>query len=365
MIKFLDLQKINDRHRVEFRAKLDGILDKGWLILGDETKRFEQDFAAYCGTRHCIGVGNGLDALVLIFRAFLELGKLNPGDEIIVPANTFIASMLAIEQAGLKTVLVEPELDSFNLDASEVEKNINPNTKAILAVHLYGQLANMQKLSEIAQKHDLLVIEDAAQAQGASRNGQKAGSFGHASAFSFYPAKNLGALGDAGAITTNDDKLSDAIFRLRNYGSDKKYIHQTKGVNSRLDEMQAAFLNVKLPILDADNQSRQRIANRYLSEISNAKIALPAYCRDNSHVFHLFVIRIENRERLQEYLSQKGIETQIHYPVAPHKQQAFAEWSRLSLPITEKIHCEVLSLPISPVLDENDVSQVIAALNAW
>ncbi len=365
MIKFLDLQKINDRHRQDFQAKLDAILDKGWLILGDEVKRFESDFANYCGTRHCIGVGNGLDAIVLIFRAFIELGRLRPGDEIIVPANTFIASMLAIEQTGLKTVLVEPELDSFNLDPEAVEKKITPKTKAILAVHLYGQLADMEALAKIATANNLLLIGDAAQAQGASRNGHKAGSFGHASAFSFYPAKNLGALGDAGAITTNDDILAEAISRLRNYGSDKKYVHNTKGVNSRLDEMQAAFLNVKLPFLDQDNQARQSIAKRYLSEINNPKIALPKYDLDASHVFHLFVIRTENREELQRYLLEKGIETQIHYPIAPHKQKAFAEWNALSLPITEKIHAEVLSLPISPVVENEQVSQVISALNAW
>ncbi|NUY81218.1 DegT/DnrJ/EryC1/StrS family aminotransferase [Flavobacterium sp. MAH-1] len=365
MIKFLDLQKINAQYQAAFQQKLDAALQKGWFILGDEVKKFESDFAAYCGTEHCIGTGNGLDALVLIFKAYIELGKLNPGDEIIVPANTFIASMLAVEQAELKSVLVEPRIDTFNLDAELIKKHVTPKTKAILAVHLYGQLADMDRLSEIATKHDLLLIEDAAQAHGAHLNGRKAGSLAHAAAFSFYPAKNLGALGDAGAVTTNDDALAVIVDKLHNYGSEKKYVHALKGVNSRLDEIQAAFLNVKLANLDNENNIRQAIAKRYVSEIKNPKIVLPKYEGTDDHVFHLFVIRSQNREELKKYLSEKGIETQIHYPIAPHKQAAFAEWNSLFLPITEKIHDEVLSLPISPVMTDAEVFHVIDALNDW
>lgn len=365
MIRFLDLQKLNAGYEQAFRQKFDEALQKGWFILGDEVRKFESDFAAYCGTKHCIGVGNGLDALVLIFKSYIELGKLNAGDEVIVPANTFIASMLAIEQAGLKAVLVEPDLDTYNLDPTLVSDTITPKTKAILAVHLYGKLAPMNALSEIAKKHDLLLIEDAAQAHGAHLDGRKAGNLAHAAAFSFYPAKNLGALGDAGAITTSDDALAKVVYRMHNYGSDKKYIHVSKGVNSRLDEIQAAFLNIKMPSLDSENQLRQKIASRYVSEIKNPKISLPIYKGSPDHVFHLFVIRSENREELQAYLLENDIETQIHYPIAPHKQSAFAEWNDIFLPVTEKIHAEVLSLPMSPVMTDAEVTKVIAAINAW
>ncbi|MBD3582670.1 DegT/DnrJ/EryC1/StrS family aminotransferase [Flavobacterium selenitireducens] len=365
MIRFLDLQKINAGYEQALRQKFDETLQKGWFILGDEVKRFESGFAAYCGTRYCIGTGTGLDALVLIFKAYIELGKLKPGDEVIVPANTFIASMLAIEQAGLKSVLVEPDLTSYNLDPTLVPAKITAKTKAILAVHLYGKLAPMHALRDIAKKYDLLLIEDAAQAHGAGFDGRKAGNFAHAAAFSFYPAKNLGALGDAGAVTTNDSELASAIFRMHNYGSEKKYVHVAKGVNSRLDEIQAAFLNIKLPNLDSDNQLRQKIASRYVSEIKNPKIALPIYKGSPDHVFHLFVIRSEEREALRAYLLDNGIETQIHYPIPPHKQSAFEEWNDIALPITEKIHAEVLSLPISPVMTDAEVTQVIEALNAW
>jgi len=365
MIKFLDLQKINARHHDVFVSKFEEALQKGWFILGDEVRRFESEYARFCGTSHCIGVGNGLDALVLIFKSYIELGKLRAGDEVIVPANTFIASMLAIEQSGLECVLVEPNLSDYNLDPDIIESKITAKTKAILAVHLYGNLARMEAISEIANRHDLLLIEDAAQAHGAIRNGKKAGGFGHAAAFSFYPAKNLGALGDAGAVTTNDLELAKTVRRIHNYGSEKKYNHISKGVNSRLDEIQAAFLNVKLPHLDSENQVRQKIAMRYVSEITNPKITLPFYKGLADHVFHLFVIRCDGREKLQAYLLENEIETQIHYPIAAHKQPAFKDWNSRSFPITEKIHEHVLSLPISPVMTEHEVSRVIAALNAW
>ncbi|RZJ64493.1 MAG: DegT/DnrJ/EryC1/StrS family aminotransferase [Flavobacterium sp.] len=365
MIKFYDLKKVNAPYEADFKKKFDDVLQKGWLILGDETKRFETEFAAFCGTRHCIGTGNGLDALVLIFRAYIELGKLRKGDEVIVPANTYIASILAIIEAGLTPVLVEPDGLTFNLDPSLVSNKITPRTKAILAVHLYGQLADMDKLREIATRNNLLLIEDAAQAHGAKSRRGKAGSLGDAAGFSFYPSKNLGALGDAGAVTANDDELAAMIAKLRNYGSETKYVHQVKGVNSRLDEVQAAFLNTKLPSLDSENEKRIRIAKRYLSEIKNPRITLPKFSRNEDHVFHLFVIRTEHRGALAEYLKQNDIETLIHYPMAPHKQQALSEFSHLSFPITEKIHEEVLSLPLSPAMTDDEISTVIGKINDW
>lgn len=366
MIKFLDLQKINLQYHDAFQRKLDDVLNKGWFILGDEVKTFEQEFAQYCGAKHCIGVGNGLDALTLIFRSYIQLGKLRAGDEVLVPANTYIASILAVLEANLVPVLVEPDSKSFNIDPNLLVEKITVKTKAILAVHLYGQLADIDKISEIAKKHHLLVIEDAAQAHGAiSQSHKKAGNLGNAAGFSFYPGKNLGALGDAGAITTNDTELAEMVFSLRNYGSKVKYVNEYKGVNSRLDELQAAFLNVKLPNLDAENLSRRKIANYYLEHISNTKIALPKYNGSINHVFHLFVVRTENRDRLQQYLLENGIETMIHYPIAPHKQKALSHLGHLSFPITEKIHREVLSLPISPVLTIEEAKEVVILINKY
>ncbi|WP_333600998.1 DegT/DnrJ/EryC1/StrS family aminotransferase [Flavobacterium sp.] len=365
MIKFLDLQKINAEYQDEFQAKMKLVLDKGWFILGDEVKTFETSFALYSGTKYCIGVGNGLDAMVLIFKGYIQLGKLQKGDEVIVPANTYIASILAILQADLVPVLVEPKLETYNINPELISEKITAKTKAILAVHLYGQLAEMDKINTIAQQYNLLVIEDAAQAHGAFLESGKVGNLSNAAAFSFYPGKNLGALGDAGGITTNDEELAKVLFAIRNYGSEQKYHNEFIGVNSRLDEMQAAFLNVKLPHLEAANGQRKRIAQRYLSEIKNEKIALPAWDGSQNHVFHLFVIRTINRDQLQNYLKQNDIETLIHYPIPPHQQKAFADWNSLSYPITEKIHQEVLSLPISPVMTKQEVDAVIAILNQY
>lgn len=366
MIKFLDLQKINAPYQEQFQDKMKLVLDKGWFILGDEVKAFERDYAQYCGTNYCIGVGNGLDALVLIFKAYMQLGKLQKGDEVIVPANTYIASILAVLQADLVPVLVEPELETYNLNPNLITAKITSKTKAVLAVHLYGQLAQMSAINTIANQHHLLVIEDAAQAHGAiSKAKLKAGNFSNAAAFSFYPGKNLGALGDAGAVTTNDEALAKVIFSLRNYGSEKKYHNEYIGINSRLDELQAAFLNVKLPNLDFENDRRKAIAKRYLSEIKNNKIVLPSWDLSDNHVFHLFVIRTENRLELQDYLLKNTIETMIHYPIPPHQQKALASWNALSFPITEKIHKEVLSLPMSPVMTEEEVSFVIQILNNY
>jgi dTDP-4-amino-4,6-dideoxygalactose transaminase len=366
MIKFLDLHKINESYNAEFHQKMENVLQSGWFILGNEVKTFETHFANYCGTSYCIGVGNGLDALTLIFKGYIQLGKLQKGDEVLVPANTYIASILAIIQADLVPILVEPKLETYNIDSDLISERITSKTKAILAVHLYGQLADMNPILDIAKQNNLLVIEDAAQAHGAkSKNGLKAGNLGNVAGFSFYPGKNLGALGDGGAITTNDAALAKVLFSLRNYGSEIKYYNDFIGVNSRLDELQAAFLNVKLPHLDHDNEKRRTIAKRYLSEIKNVNIILPDWDSTLNHVFHLFVIRTQNRNELQDFLLKKGIETMIHYPVPPHKQKAFSEWNSFSFPITEQIHQELLSLPISPVMTMEQADFVIRNLNSW
>jgi dTDP-4-amino-4,6-dideoxygalactose transaminase len=384
MIKFLDLKKINESYETAFQQKLKSVLENGWYILGKEVKTFENNFAHYCGTKHCIGVGNGFDALVLIFKGYIQLGKLQKGDEVIVPANTYIASILAILEADLIPILVEPKLETYNIDPDLISENITSKTKAILAVHLYGQLAEMDSINKIANQNNLLVVEDSAQAHGSpltpeggikAREKASLSQVGGASAYSFYPGKNLGALGDGGAVITNDDALANVIQSLRNYGSEEKYKNEYIGVNSRLDELQAAFLNVKLPNLDAENIIRRAIANRYLSEVKNDKIILPTLSlrgvvrneakQSNNHVFHLFVIRTENREDLQQYLLENGIQTMIHYPIPPHKQKAFSDWNHLSFPITEKIHKEVLSLPMSPVLTWDEVDFIITILNKY
>ena len=372
MIPFLDLKGINAQYREELIQAATNVIDSGWYIQGTQVKAFEEEFADYCGTKHCIGVANGLDALILILRAYKELGKLKEGDEVIVPANTYIASILAITENRLKPILVEPDAQTYNLAPGLVEQAITPKTKAILAVHLYGQLADMPAINAIAKKHNLLVIEDSAQAHGAQINGRKAGNWGDASGFSFYPGKNLGALGDAGAVTTNDDQLAQTIRALGNYGSHKKYENLYQGVNSRLDEMQAAFLRVKLRCLDHDTQSRRDIAGWYLDKIEHPKLELP--CVQNiqgvveqskSHVWHLFVIRTKHRETLQKHLSEQGIQTLIHYPIAPHHQKAYQAWSTQRYPITEAIHNELLSLPISPVMSDEQVEEVIKAVNSF
>lgn len=365
MIKFLDLHKINQSYEEAFKKQFATMLDSGWYILGNSVKQFEGKFAQYCGTKHCVGVANGLDALILIFRAYKELGKLKSEDEVIVPAHTYIASIIAILQNDLKPVLVEPDINTYNLNPSEIEKHITPKTKAILPVHLYGQLCNMDEISQIAQKHNLLVVEDAAQAHGATANGRKAGNWSDAAAFSFYPGKNLGALGDGGAITTHCDELAQVLKAVRNYGSHKKYQNDYIGINSRLDEIQAGFLSIKLQDLDNQNQRRREVAKRYLSEIRNQEIVLPYYDGSDNHVFHLFVIRCKRRDELQAYLQQQGIETLIHYPIAPHKQKAMQAYHSLSLPITELMHSEVLSLPISHVMTDEEISAVIECLNRF
>ncbi len=367
MIQFLNLKKINQPFEIALQEKMKQFLANGWYILGNEVKTFEADFANYCGAKHCIGVGNGLDALVLIFKAYIQLGKLQKGDEVIVPANTYIASILAVLQSDLVPVLVEPKLETYNINPDLIEEKITSKTKAILPVHLYGQLCEMEEINAIAQKHNLLVVEDAAQAHGTEKVRIQNSEFKNlgATAYSFYPSKNLGALGDGGAIITNDDELADVIFSLRNYGSKIKYENEIIGVNSRLDELQAAFLNVKLPHLNTENQIRRQIAKRYLSEIKNDKIVLPFWDGSENHVFHLFIIRTPNRQALQNYLKNNEIETMIHYPIPPHKQKALSNWNHLSFPITEKIHEEVVSIPMNASLTDDEIQHIISTLNKY
>jgi len=365
LIKFLDLKEINAQYREELIDAATRVIDSGWYIQGAEVNAFEQEFAEYCGTKHCIGVANGLDALTLILRAYKELGKLKEGDEVIVPANTYIASILAISENRLKPILVEPDERTYNIDPTLIEQAITPNTKAIMAVHLYGQLADMPAINAIAKKHDLLVIEDSAQAHGASIEGRKAGNWGDASGFSFYPGKNLGALGDAGAVTTNNDELAQTIRALGNYGSHKKYENLYQGVNSRLDEIQAAFLRVKLKHLDTDIQKRRQVAKAYIKGITNIQLKLPDWQTKEQHVFHLFVIRSQERDRLHAYLTKHGLQTLVHYPKAPHQQKSYQCWLDLSLPVTEAIHHEVLSLPIGPCLSQSEIKWVVNIINRY
>ncbi|WP_421201690.1 DegT/DnrJ/EryC1/StrS family aminotransferase [Aeromonas enteropelogenes] len=365
MIPFLDLKSINTQYAEELKNACSKVIDSGWYIMGSELTAFEQEFAAYCGTKYAIGVANGLDALTLVLRAWKALGRLKAGDEVIVQANTYIASILAITENDLVPVLVEPDPATFNLASATVAAAITPNTKAILPVHLYGQLSPMPDLLAIAREHNLLVLEDCAQAHGAEIQGKRAGNWGDAAGFSFYPGKNLGALGDGGAITTNHDELAQTIKALRNYGSHKKYENLYQGVNSRLDEIQAAMLRVKLPYLEAETIRRQHIAQNYRSGIMNPLVTLPNVIDELAHVWHLFVVRCENREALQAYLAEQDIQTLIHYPVAPHKQQAYSQWNSISLPLTEEIHQQVLSLPLDPTMSDESVAKVIAAVNGF
>lgn len=370
MIPFLDLKKINEQYQNEIKEACARVIDSGWYILGNEVAEFEKEFAAYCETKHCLGVANGLDALVLILRAYIELGVMQKGDEVIVPSNTYIASILAISENGLTPVLVEPSVNTFNLDPKLIEQAITAKTKAILTVHLYGQVTSMDEINAIAKKHNLKVIEDCAQAHGALYQGEngsakKVGSLGDAAGFSFYPGKNLGALGDAGAVTTNDSELAATISALRNYGSHEKYKNLYKGMNSRLDEIQAAMLRVKLPYLDNETKVRQTVAQAYLQGINNPLIELPVVEDINAHVWHLFVIKTIQRERLVKYLADNGVQTLVHYPIPPHQQAAYQEWNSESFPISEQIHEQVLSIPISPVISLEDVSKIIRICNEF
>tara|TARA_B110001452_G_C15233439_1_gene427123 strand:- start:1643 stop:2743 length:1101 start_codon:yes stop_codon:yes gene_type:complete len=366
MIKFLDLHKINELYKFNFEKTFTSFLATGHYILGSQVSSFESDYAAFCNTKHCIGVANGLDALTLIFRGYIQLGKLKKGDAVLVPANTYIASVLSIINAGLKPVFIEPDPETYNISPKLISENLITDVKAILVVHLYGQLAPMNEIQTIASAHNLLVVEDAAQAHGAiDAKGQKAGSFSNAAAFSFYPSKNLGALGDAGAITTNDSELAELIKKLRNYGSPKKYVNSVVGYNSRLDELQAAFLNLKLPNLDKDNSRRRVIADRYLNGIKNSKVSLPYYSGNEDHVFHLFVVLVTDRAGFMDYLKANAIETMIHYPIPPHQQEALNSFGFKKYPTTEKIHQQIVSIPMSPVLENDEIDNVIKTINAY
>ncbi|MCW4468344.1 DegT/DnrJ/EryC1/StrS family aminotransferase [Flavobacterium sp. MFBS3-15] len=366
MIKFLDLQKINLLHQQEIEARLLKVFRSGWYLLGDEVKQFEANLVQYIGCKNAIGVANGLDALRLILKAYMELGIMQEGDEVIVPANTYIASILAITDNRLVPVLVEPDIDTYNIDISKIEAAITAKTRAIMIVHLYGRVVFSEELKALAQKHGLKIIEDNAQAIGAEWNGIKTGNLGHASGFSFYPGKNLGALGDGGAVTTNDDALAKTVRALANYGSEEKYVNRYRGLNSRLDEIQAAVLDVKLQYLDAENEKRRDVVNYYLENITHPEIVLP-WLPDNEreHVWHLFVIRTKDRDGLQQYLKENGIQTLIHYPIPPYKQEAYPELNNLSFPITEKIHEEVLSLPVSPVMNKEELQKIIETINSY
>ena len=361
MIKFLDLHTINERYRIEIDDRIKAVLDSGWYLLGEQDKTFENNFAAYCGVKHCIGCANGLEALSLIIKGY----DFCAGDEIIVPANTYIASILAITQNGCTPVLVEPDINTYNINPDLIEEKITKKTKAIMVVHLYGQAVQMEKIRQIAEKYNLKIIEDSAQAHGAMYQDKRAGNLGDASGFSFYPGKNLGCLGDGGCVTTNDDELAFRIRAIANYGSDYKYHHIFKGVNSRLDEIQAAVLDVKLKYLEEDNQKRRKIAKFYRENIKNPEIILPEPYDEAAHVWHIFAIRTKERDKLQTYLEKNEIQTNIHYPVPPHKQQCYKEWSHLSFPITEQIHTEVLSLPMSPVLEDAEAKKVIEVINGY
>lgn len=361
MIKFLDLYKINEQYRNEIDEKIKQVLDSGWYLLGQQDELFEKHFAEFCGTKHCIGCANGLDALNLIIKGF----GFSKGDEIIVPANTYIASILAISMNDATPVLVEPDINTYNINPDLIEDKITDKTKAIMVVHLYGQAVQMDKIWELAKKYNLKIIEDSAQAHGAYYKNKRVGNLGDASGFSFYPGKNLGCMGDGGCITTNDDKLAEKIRALRNYGSHKKYCNLYKGINSRLDEIQAGILDVKLPYLDKDNQKRRQIAQYYLDNIKNEKIILKKSYNDLANVWHIFPVRTNNRDRLQEHLKENDIQTLIHYPTPPHKQEAYKEWNNLSFPVTEEIHKTILSLPISPVMTDEEIKKVVEVINAF
>lgn len=365
MIKFLDLQKINKQYQAELKKVAAEVIDSGWYLLGQRVTAFEQELAAYIGVKNVIGVANGLDALRLIIRAYIEMGIMQEGDEIIVPANTYIASVLAITDNNLIPVFVEPAIETYNIDFSSIEEKITIRTKAIMVVHLYGRVCFSKELKDITEKHNLKIIEDNAQAIGAEWNCIKTGNLGDSAAFSFYPGKNLGALGDSGAVTTNDDELAKIIRSLANYGSYIKYQNKYQGLNSRLDEIQAAFLSVKLPYVDLEIQNRRAIAKYYFEHIKNPIIFLPNNDIDDEHVWHLFVIRTKNRDELHKYLYDNQIQTLMHYPIPPHQQECYTDFNSKSLPVTELIHKEVLSLPMSPVMGIKEVKEIVEIINNY
>ncbi len=364
-VPFLSLKSVTEKYKDEIHEAALKVIDSGWYLQGSANEEFEKNYSNYIGTKYCVGCANGLDALIWIFRAYIEMGVMKKGDEVIVPANTYIATILAITENGLVPVLVEPDINTLQINENLIEEKITGKTKAITIVHLYGQCAYTDKIGELCKKYNLRLIEDNAQAHGCIFNGRKTGSLGDAAGHSFYPGKNLGALGDAGAVTTNDEELAQTIRSLANYGSAKKYVFKYQGRNSRLDEIQAAILDVKLKHLDEDVVLRKAVAKKYIEGIKNPCVTLPKVFDWNQHVFHIFPVLCERRDELQKYLNSKEIGTNIHYPIPPHKQEAYKEWNELSLPVTEKIHeCE-LSLPMSPCLTDEEVSYVIKCINEW
>ena len=365
MIKFLDLQKITQKYTEEIHEAVARVVDSGWYLQGKENEKFEADYSAYIGTKYTVGCANGLDALIWIFRAYVEMGVMRPGDEVIVPANTYIASILAISENGLKPVLVEPSIETYQIDDSKIEEAITERTKAILIVHLYGQCAYTDKIGELCKKYNLKLVEDNAQAHGCKFKGRRTGSLGDAAGHSFYPGKNLGAFGDAGAVTTDDEELAKIVRAVANYGSQRKYVFKYIGRNSRLDEIQAAILDVKLKHLEEDLAIRKQVAKYYIDHITNPEIITPIVKDWDAHVFHIFTIRCKRRDELQKYLTDNGVQTIIHYPIPPHKQECYKEWNHLSFPITEQIHDEELSLPMSPVMTKEEVNIIVSLLNNW
>jgi dTDP-4-amino-4,6-dideoxygalactose transaminase len=364
-VPFLSLKSITDKYSEEINAAVSRVVNSGWYLQGNENKNFEENYAKYIGTEYCVGCANGLDALIWILRAYKELGVMQDGDEIIVPANTYIATILAITENNLKPILVEPRFDTLEIDDSLIESKISSKTKAIMIVHLYGRSAYTEKIGELCKKYNLKLIEDNAQAHGCRFDDKRTGALGDAAGHSFYPGKNLGALGDGGAVTTNDKALADTVRALANYGSQKKYVFKYCGRNSRLDEIQAAVLDVKLKYLDDDNAKRQQIANYYYDNINNTRIVLPKRIEDTNNVYHLFPVFCEERDAFQQYLKDNDIQTLIHYPIPPHKQECYREWNAISLPITEMIHKQELSLPMSPCLTKEEVEYVVKKINTW
>jgi dTDP-4-amino-4,6-dideoxygalactose transaminase len=365
MIPFLSLKDVTAQYHEELIEAVTRVVNSGWYLQGNENKTFEENYAKYIGSNYCIGVGNGLDALIWIYRAYIELGVMKPGDEVIVPANTYIASILAITENDLVPVLVEPNIDTLEIDDDKIEAAITERTKSILIVHLYGRCAYTDKIGNLCKKYHLKLVEDNAQAHGCRFRNQRTGSLGHAAGHSFYPGKNLGAFGDAGAVTTDDKELADCIRALANYGSQKKYVFKYKGKNSRLDEIHAAVLDVKLRHLDEDNAHRQEIAKYYYDNIKNPLIKMPVRLDDENNVYHIFPIFCERRDELQDYLTKNGVQTLIHYPIPPHKQECYKEWNEQSFPISEQIHEQELSIPIGPTISQDEVFKVIDVVNRF
>lgn len=365
MVQLLNLQRITQCHKDEYMAAVDRVMSSGWFLQGEETRSFEAEYARYVGTSHCVAVANGLDALRLILLGYKEMGVLHDGDEVIVPANTYIATILAITESNLKPVLVEPTWESLVIDSSKIEAALTPRTRAVMTVHLYGRLAYNEQMAEICSRNNLLLLEDCAQSHGCQWQGRKTGSLGNAAAHSFYPGKNLGAFGDAGAVTTDDEQLADVVRTLANYGSNKKYVFKYEGINSRMSEMDAAVLRVKLRYLDEDNARRRQVAGYYYANISNPQLTLPVRISDEENVYHQFPVFCERRDELQAHLASHGIQTMIHYPIPPHKQECYSQWNSLTYPVTERIHAQELSLPMSQVVTEVETEEVVKAVNGF